>query len=40
MPDQALRDFFAGRVRAPGCPHYMYASERRAGLRTCEHCAR
>lgn len=33
----ALRRFFAGRVRA-ACGHYMYASERRAGLDRCERC--
>jgi hypothetical protein len=31
--------FFAGRVRALDCPHYMAASERKAGYRVCEHCA-
>lgn len=35
-----FRAFMAGRVPAPNCPHYMYASERRAGLRTCEGCER
>lgn len=34
----SLRAFYAGRVRAPDCPHYLAASERRAGLRTCERC--
>lgn len=32
-----LRLFFAGRVRGE-CGHFMYASERRAGLRSCERC--
>lgn len=38
-PDEAFRAFMAGRVPAPGCPHYMPASDARAGLRTCERCA-
>lgn len=33
-----LRQFMAGRVPAPNCPHYMHASERRAGFRSCEGC--
>lgn len=38
VPDDVARQFFAGRVRAPGCPHYLAASERRAGFTTCEQC--
>lgn len=37
---EEFRAFMAGRVPAPNCPHYMYASERRAGLITCEGCER
>lgn len=34
----AMRLYFAGRVRAAKCPHYIAASEARAGLTTCERC--
>ncbi len=37
IPLDALRHMFAGRVPAD-CGHYMAASERRAGLHTCERC--
>lgn len=33
-----LRAFFAGRVPASGCPHYVYKSEARIGIDTCERC--
>lgn len=39
-PDPALRAFFAGRVPAKGCPHYISASEAYVGFTTCEHCYR
>lgn len=39
LPSDVYRHFMAGRVPAPGCPHYMYQSEQRAGLTTCERCA-
>lgn len=32
------RVFFAGRVPAKKCPHYIAASEARAGFEKCEHC--
>lgn len=38
VADEAFREFMAGRVPAPGCPHYMPASEARAGLSQCERC--
>ena len=36
--DGLIRMFFAGRVPAPDCPHYMTKSEVTAGYRRCEHC--
>jgi hypothetical protein len=33
-----LRAFFAGRVPAKDCPHYIAGSERRAGFTRCERC--
>lgn len=38
IPSDTYRQFMAGRVPAPGCPHYTYASEVAAGLTTCERC--
>ena len=38
--DELLRMFMAGRVPAEDCPHYIAASESRAGFKKCEHCAR
>lgn len=38
MPHEQLVEFFAGRVPAIGCDHYIAASEARAGLTTCERC--
>lgn len=35
---EAIRLFFAGRLPAPECDHYMYASEIRQGLKVCESC--
>jgi hypothetical protein len=35
-----FRRFMAGRVPASGCPHYIAASEARAGFTTCEGCPR
>lgn len=32
------RQFFATRVPAPDCPHYMAQSEMRAGFTKCERC--
>lgn len=40
VTDDMLRLFFAGRVPAPNCPHYMAKSERDAGYDNCESCAR
>ena len=31
-------DYFATRVPAPNCPHYMATSELSAGYTTCERC--
>lgn len=39
-PSDPLRAFFAGRVPAKGCPHYISASEARHGFTTCERCYR
>lgn len=33
-----VRAFFAGRVRASGCPHYISAQEAAVGITTCEQC--
>lgn len=38
--DDLLRLFMAGRVPAARCPHYIAASEARAGFTTCERCPR
>ncbi|GAA3751582.1 hypothetical protein [Micromonospora maritima] len=38
--DSLIRLFFAGRVPARDCPHYIAKSEARAGYRRCEHCQR
>lgn len=35
---EELREWFAGRVPAAHCPHYIAASEARAGFTTCERC--
>lgn len=35
---EEIRAFFAGRVPAKGCKHYMAQSEARAGFKTCERC--
>lgn len=34
-----IRAYFAGRVPAPECPHYIAASEARAGFTKCESCS-
>lgn len=36
--DATAAAFFAGRVPAPDCPHYIAASEAAAGFTRCEHC--
>lgn len=36
--NDSLRAFFAGRVPASGCPHYIYKSEARIGITECERC--
>lgn len=33
-----LTGWFADRVPAPDCPHYMAVSEARAGFQRCERC--
>jgi hypothetical protein len=38
MPREVLAQFFAGRVPATECPHYIAASEARAGFEKCERC--
>lgn len=38
VPDEVMRAFFAGRVPAPKCPHYIAQSEARAGFTKCENC--
>lgn len=38
IPADMFRVFMAGRVPAPGCPHYIAASEARAGFTKCERC--
>lgn len=38
LPDDVLRQFFAGRVPASGCPHYIAKSEADAGFTNCERC--
>lgn len=37
--DPATRAYFAGKVRALKCPHYMAKSERDAGFEKCERCS-
>lgn len=36
--DDVTRRYFAGKVHAPECPHYMAKSERDAGFTKCERC--
>jgi hypothetical protein len=36
--DDTLRLFFASRVPARQCPHYIAVSEARAGFQRCERC--
>lgn len=38
LPSEVLALFFAGRVPAGGCPHYIAQSEARAGFTKCERC--
>ena len=38
IPTDVLRTFFAGRVPAIDCPHYIAVSEARAGFEKCERC--
>jgi hypothetical protein len=38
LPPEVVTLFYGGRVRAPGCPHYMTVSERAAGFNRCESC--
>lgn len=39
-PPDSIYLWFAGRVPAPGCLHYIAASEARAGYIRCERCER
>jgi hypothetical protein len=36
--DEVMRLFFASRVPAPNCPHYMNKRDRDAGFGNCEPC--
>ncbi len=38
VPVDVARQFYAGRVPAPACPHYMSKMEADAGFTTCERC--
>jgi hypothetical protein len=38
VPLEVARVFYAERVPAAECPHYLAASEARAGFKTCERC--
>lgn len=38
IPTNVLVQFFAGSVPAEDCPHYIAASEAKAGFKKCERC--